>query len=164
MMSSKPFKITADDSRCASDYQVGGAHYRTENGSVDHWTYCDANDVPYLESACTKYVLRWQDKNGLQDLYKARHYLQKRIEHYAEGIGAVHGGRLEIMEFIDFCVGSGLLDRSLELEIISKVMHWHSPEDLEYARLALEELIEDVASRPVGKGYVDQDREPGNHG
>ena len=63
-MSSKPFKITADDSRCASDYQVGGAHYRTENGSVAHWPYCDANDVPYLESACTKYVLRWQGGSG----------------------------------------------------------------------------------------------------
>jgi alpha-amylase/alpha-mannosidase (GH57 family) len=124
----------------ANDKQIAGRHYQT-TGGVQHWDYCDANDVPYLESACTKYVLRWREKNGLQDLLKAQHYLQKRIENQLAGTGAPRGGRLSFGEYIKFVNGSGLTERELELEIITNVMHWSNPEELETAWLALEELI-----------------------
>jgi hypothetical protein len=32
------------------------------------------------ESAVVKYVTRWREKNGVQDLEKARHYLDLLIE------------------------------------------------------------------------------------
>ena len=142
----------------ANDKQVGGRQYQT-SGGVQHWDYCDANDVPYLESACTKYVLRWREKNGLQDLLKAQHYLQKRIENQLAGTGAPRGGRMNFGEYIKFVNGSGLTERELELEIITHVMHWSSPEELETAWLALEELIkhaspEDGDATPA---YVNQD-------
>jgi hypothetical protein len=143
----------------ANNKQIGGAHYQVKKaGAVQHWDYCDANDVPYLESACTKYVLRWREKNGLQDLEKALHYLEKRIESQLAGVGAPRGGRMNFMEYLSFVTGAGLNDRPLELEIITHVMHWSNPEELEAAWLALEDLIESAEQEDGGAtpSYVNQ--------
>ena len=32
----------------ASERQVGGQHYAALPGTMDHWSYCDANDVPVI--------------------------------------------------------------------------------------------------------------------
>lgn len=61
----------------ANDRQVGGAHYQSP---IQHWDYVLANDIPYLEAQIIKYVTRHKRKNGLQDLEKARHFLDKLIE------------------------------------------------------------------------------------
>jgi hypothetical protein len=39
-----------------------------------------ANNLGYLEGNIVKYVSRWKDKGGVDDLRKARHYLDKLIE------------------------------------------------------------------------------------
>ena len=61
----------------ANEIQVAGDHYRTP---TQHWDYVIANDLGYFEGQITKYVTRWRKKNGLQDLHKARHFLEKLIE------------------------------------------------------------------------------------
>ena len=61
----------------ANATQVGGTHY---NAPIQHWDYVIANDLDYFQGQITKYVTRWKNKNGLQDLYKARHFLDKYIE------------------------------------------------------------------------------------
>lgn len=61
----------------ANEQQVGGQHYRT---AIQHWDYVLANDLGYFEAQITKYVTRWRKKNGLEDLKKARHFLEKLIE------------------------------------------------------------------------------------
>jgi hypothetical protein len=61
----------------ANETQIGGTHYRTP---IQHWDYVIANGLGYFEGQITKYVTRWRKKNGLQDLYKARHFLDKLIE------------------------------------------------------------------------------------
>jgi hypothetical protein len=33
-----------------------------------------------MEGSVIKYISRWRDKNGLEDLYKCRHFLNKLIE------------------------------------------------------------------------------------
>lgn len=38
------------------------------------------HDIPYLEAQIIKYVMRWRQKGGLNDLRKAGHFLQKLIE------------------------------------------------------------------------------------
>jgi hypothetical protein len=63
----------------ANNKQIGGQHYAVVKGA-QHWDYMITHDVPYLESACSKYLLRWRKKNGLQDLEKAIHFLEKIIE------------------------------------------------------------------------------------
>lgn len=63
---------------CASDTQVGGDHYKDK--FIQPWDYIVANGIGYLEGNVIKYVSRWKDKGGIQDLEKARHYLDKLIE------------------------------------------------------------------------------------
>jgi hypothetical protein len=61
----------------ANDRQVNGDHYR---GAIQTWDYIVANDLGFLEGNIIKYVTRFRKKNGIQDLEKARHYLDKLIE------------------------------------------------------------------------------------
>ena len=58
--------------------QVGGDHY--EKTSIQPWEYIIANDLGFLVGNIVKYVSRYKEKNGIQDLEKARHYLNKLIE------------------------------------------------------------------------------------
>ena len=66
----------------ANDKQVAGNHYRKQG--IQHWDYVLANNIPYMEAQVIKYVSRWRDKNGMQDLQKAEHFLQKLIEYETE--------------------------------------------------------------------------------
>lgn len=61
----------------ANDRQVAGDHYKS---SIQHWDYVLANDLDYFQAQITKYVTRWKKKNGLVDLRKAQHFLDKYIE------------------------------------------------------------------------------------
>ena len=60
----------------ANARQVAGTHYASADG-VQHWDLIDTYRVGYLEGCASKYVTRWRRKNGVQDLQKAEHYLQK---------------------------------------------------------------------------------------
>ena len=62
----------------ALDSQVGGQHY--SRLLIQPVVYIHSNDLPFIEGNIIKYVTRWRHKNGLQDLEKARHYLQLLIE------------------------------------------------------------------------------------
>lgn len=62
----------------ANARQEGGTHYQLK--TIQPWDYIIANDLGYLEGNVVKYVSRWKEKNGLEDLKKARHYLDKLIE------------------------------------------------------------------------------------
>lgn len=58
--------------------QVGGDHYKTME--IQPLEYIVKNDIGYLEGNVIKYVSRYQAKNGLEDLKKAKHYLNILIE------------------------------------------------------------------------------------
>lgn len=62
----------------ADDTQVGGSHYKDK--TIQPWDYIIANDLGYLEGNVVKYVSRWKNKNGIEDLKKAQHYLAKLLE------------------------------------------------------------------------------------
>jgi hypothetical protein len=62
----------------ANDIQEGGDHYK--NMSMQPWDYIVANNLGYLEGNVVKYVTRYKEKGGVEDLKKARHYLDKLIE------------------------------------------------------------------------------------
>lgn len=62
------------------DKQVGGDHYRKVPGE-QHWTRVYRLFGPgYFVGCITKYVERYQVKNGKEDLEKALHFLNKLIE------------------------------------------------------------------------------------
>ena len=61
----------------ANDRQVGGEHYKL---IYQHWDFVYDVRLPYHLACATKYVARWRDKNGTQDLEKAVHYVDKSKE------------------------------------------------------------------------------------
>lgn len=62
----------------ANEIQIGGDHYREK--TIQPWDFIAANQLGYFEGNIVKYVSRWKDKGGINDLKKARHYLDKLIE------------------------------------------------------------------------------------
>ena len=54
--------------------QVGGDHY--SKLVIQPVEYIVANNLDYLQCSVIKYVTRYKDKNGLEDLKKAEHFLQ----------------------------------------------------------------------------------------
>ena len=63
----------------ANDRQVAGDHYRKVPGE-QHWDRVHRLGLNYFQAMITRYVERYRDKNGLQDLEKAKHFLEKLIE------------------------------------------------------------------------------------
>ena len=57
--------------------QVGGTHYQMPFQHVD---FCETNGIGWCVSCVLKYTVRFQNKNGFQDLLKAIHYLEIFME------------------------------------------------------------------------------------
>jgi hypothetical protein len=74
-----PEKVFPD----ANKRQVGGTHYGLS--PRQHWDIVVEFDLDYFQAQITKYVMRWDKKNGLQDLEKAQHFLEKYIEEIQAG-------------------------------------------------------------------------------
>jgi hypothetical protein len=62
----------------ANDIQHGGSHYKKH--PIQIWDFIMANNIGYMEGSAIKYLCRWQDKGGIQDLQKAVHFIQRLIE------------------------------------------------------------------------------------
>lgn len=63
----------------ANEMQVGGDHYA--NDGEQHWDRAwRLYGRGYFQGQITKYVERYHKKNGVQDLEKARHFIDKLIE------------------------------------------------------------------------------------
>lgn len=71
-------KVYAAPTGDVNSYQVGGSHYQGDY-TQQHWDYCWERGFDQFQYVITKYVERWKRKNGLEDLEKARHYLDKYI-------------------------------------------------------------------------------------
>lgn len=68
----------------ANEHQVGGDHYQNDNGP-QHWDIVVMFNLDYFQGQITKYLFRWKYKHKtpatrLEDLKKARHFLDKYIE------------------------------------------------------------------------------------
>ena len=48
--------------------------------SIEVTDYITSNEMSFIEGNIIKYVTRYKDKSGIQDLRKARWYLDKLIE------------------------------------------------------------------------------------
>jgi hypothetical protein len=71
-------ELHQDPRRPALDTQVGGDHYRKMG--IQPIEYIFRNGLGFAEGNVVKYVTRWKDKGGVEDLRKARHYLDLLIE------------------------------------------------------------------------------------
>ena len=73
---------------CSLDVQVGGSHYK--DMVIQPAEYCEYNNIPALEASVIKYVSRHMNKNGVQDLEKAKDLINMIIEMRYEPTGLNH--------------------------------------------------------------------------
>lgn len=62
----------------ANDVQIGGSHYK--RSAYEPWDVIHAWKLGYFDGNAVKYLSRWKQKGGVDDLRKARHYIDKLIE------------------------------------------------------------------------------------
>lgn len=62
----------------ALDEQVAGTHYKKLK--IQPVTYIHANNIGFMEGSAIKYLSRWRDKGGVDDLQKAKHFIEMLIE------------------------------------------------------------------------------------
>ena len=58
--------------------QVGGDHYKTMK--IQPIEYIMANDLSWCEGNIVKYITRWKQKGGKQDIEKVIHYAQLLLD------------------------------------------------------------------------------------
>ena len=58
--------------------QIGGTHY--SNLAIEPIDFITANNLSFCEGNIVKYIARWKAKNGIEDLKKARWYIDFLIE------------------------------------------------------------------------------------
>lgn len=66
------------DNTSAGTYQVGGTHYQGK--AFQPFDIINEWELDYYEGNVLKYLLRHKYKNGVEDLRKAKHYLEYKIE------------------------------------------------------------------------------------
>jgi len=59
------------------DRQVGGKHYKTFR--IQPYEFISKNNLSFFQGNVVKYVCRYLDKNGIQDLEKIIHYCELEI-------------------------------------------------------------------------------------
>ena len=64
------------------DIQCGGDHYK--NKAIQSIEYIFANNLGFAEGNIVKYITRWRDKGGVQDLEKIKHYCDLLINEEKE--------------------------------------------------------------------------------
>lgn len=62
----------------ATNKQVGGDHYK--KCKIQPIEYIHANGLGFIEGCIVKYISRWRDKGGLEDIHKIKHYCDLLIE------------------------------------------------------------------------------------
>ena len=55
------------------------------NSGIDVIDFCQANNLDFMQGNVIKYVFRYKNKNGLEDLEKAKEYIDRMIENLLDG-------------------------------------------------------------------------------
>ena len=61
----------------AKNKQIGGNHYTIHK--IQPIEFIQSNSIPFIEGNIIKYVMRHRSKNGIEDLKKAKHYIDLLI-------------------------------------------------------------------------------------
>ncbi len=62
----------------ATDIQIGGNHYK--DMTIQPIDFIMANNLSFCQGNVIKYICRYKNKNGIQDLQKAKQYIDFLIE------------------------------------------------------------------------------------
>lgn len=75
-------KITPVSPEVAAGREKGNLLHYPDSRHGDVISLCLNGDIGFCEGNIIKYVTRWRKKNGLEDLYKAKTYLDRLIRFY----------------------------------------------------------------------------------
>ena len=62
----------------ASETQIGGSHY--SEMAIQPTEFIHKNGLSFIQGNIIKYVCRYKSKGGIEDLNKAKHYIDLLIE------------------------------------------------------------------------------------
>jgi len=62
----------------ALNNQVGGSHYKLL--PIQPVEFIEKNNLSFLEGCVIKRICRWKNKNGIEDLEKAKHEIDLLIQ------------------------------------------------------------------------------------
>jgi hypothetical protein len=62
----------------SNTYQVAGTHYVSKD--IQPWEVIERNAMGFFDGNALKYLMRYKEKGGVDDLRKAKHYIEKLIE------------------------------------------------------------------------------------
>ena len=54
--------------------QIAGSHYK--KFEIQPIEFITKNNIPFIEGNIIKYICRWKEKGGVQDLDKVIHYVE----------------------------------------------------------------------------------------
>jgi hypothetical protein len=112
------------------DEQVGGTHY--SRLGIEPIQFIETNGLGYHEGNVIKYISRWRNKNGIEDLNKAKWYVERLIE--LEQSRLEHEAQVELPFDEDLLFGADEfktykehVDEEVEAEITSAAELFTSP-------------------------------------
>jgi len=73
-------------SEVATETQIGGNHYQMK---IQPITFILENKLNFAQGNVIKYVCRYDKKNGIEDLEKAKHYIDLLIEHEKYNLNSI---------------------------------------------------------------------------
>lgn len=124
----------------ANERQHGGSHYMESSG-IQHWDFVHLVGLDYYQGNATKYVSRWRKKNGIEDLEKALHYIDKREElDYSTSVPTLEDKQEIIFQFC----------RDNRLTHVEYLIIWHiCQKNWSDARALLTDLLYDNTPKNV---------------
>lgn len=136
----------------ANSKQVAGSHY--QRGTTQHWDVVSGLGIGYLEGCSSKYLIRWRDKNGIQDLEKAEHFLEKLLEMIEQGAITKNRAKIQEASLKRFYTENKIpYPESL---IVDMTFRWKNAAHVRQALDLLRDFIEEQQGGPTA-GYVNQD-------
>jgi hypothetical protein len=74
LSSLKPHRATLK----ATDKQIGGKHYKEYK--IQPIEFIVKNKLSFIQGCVIKYICRFENKNGIEDLKKIKHYCDLQIQ------------------------------------------------------------------------------------
>ena len=98
--------------------QIGGEHYKKTIQAIE---YIAKNSLNFNAGNVIKYISRYKDKNGLEDLNKAKHYIDFIInyEYLSSSVLTSTNNQALTIQPHEYCFKNGF--NSLQFEVIDKV-------------------------------------------
>jgi len=120
----------------ANDTQCDGNHYLSV--TYQTWDFITNNKRPYIDGLAVRYVSRNRKKNGVNDLKKAIHCIEKMIELFKNGIVNPDndGTCFDVTEF-----GKANDLTCNEAEAIELIMNYVDEDDLRKAIRIISDMI-----------------------